>query len=274
MKILFENFHLHINDSHFQPGKPTILFIHGFTGSSKDWDQIISKIDKDFSCFAIDLIGHGKSSSPKDINHYEIDSMTEQIKSILGKLKLGKVIIAGYSMGGRVSLNFAARFPQSVSGLILESTTAGIKNDQERLTRYENDKILSEKILNNGIEEFVQHWINLPIFESQKSLSSEKQNKIRENKLQNNVRGLANSLIGFGAGKMIPLWEELGKFDFPVLLITGELDKKYCQLNHEMAKRLPKSELRIVKDAGHNIHLEKPAEFVILVSRFLRTIFS
>lgn len=274
MKIHFENFHLFIDTTNFNPDKPTILFLHGFTGSSSDWTEIIPQIDSKFSIVVIDLIGHGKSDSPDDVSFYEIDSIIHQLKSAIEKLELNKIILCGYSMGGRVALSFASQYPQLINGLILESSTAGIKSEDERLTRIKNDEQLGEKLTQNGIEEFVDYWLNLPIFESQKNLPKQKLQEIRTNKLRNNPTELANSLLGFSAGKMPPLWEQLNNFSFPVLLLSGEFDKKYCELNKEMNKLLPNSQHIIVPGAGHNIHLEKPSEFVIFVNRFLRTNFT
>ena len=274
MKISFGKFSLFVNTEYFNPDKTTLLFLHGFTGSSKNWNEILPQIDDSFSSVAIDLIGHGQSSSPKEISFYQIDSIIQQIKKILEELKIVKVIPVGYSMGGRVALSFANKYPQLINGLILESSTAGIKNEKERLTRIRNDEQLAEKIIQFGIEDFIDYWLNLPIFESQKKLPEQKLDEVRTSKLKNNPTGLANSLFGFSTGKMPPLWERLNNFFFPVLLLSGQLDQKYCELNKEINKVLPNSQHIIVDGAGHNIHLEKPYEFVIFVNRFLKTHYS
>lgn len=273
MIISFDNFSLFLNTDYFFPGKPTIVFIHGFTGSSSDWLEILPKIDNHFSTIAIDLIGHGKSSSPHNSELYEINSLNKQIKKIIEVFQLDKVIVVGYSMGGRVALNFANEYPNFVKGLILESTSAGILDAKERNERYQSDLLLSEKIIDEDVEKFVDYWINLPLFSSQRSLPKEKLNDIRLAKLNNNPTGLSNSLIGCSTGKMQPLYNRLQFFNFPVLLISGEKDTKYCEINSEMNNLFPLSEHVIVKGAGHNIHLELPSEFVILVNRFLRANF-
>ena len=74
IKLNFENF------SDFDSKKKTILFLHGFTGSANDWKDIAKVLDKRFNKIAVDLIGHGKTSSPNDINFYMIDSIIDQIE--------------------------------------------------------------------------------------------------------------------------------------------------------------------------------------------------
>lgn len=51
----------------------TVLLIHGFTGSLEDWRDIYPNLDERFNYVGIDLIGHGKSDSPTDIEKYKPD---------------------------------------------------------------------------------------------------------------------------------------------------------------------------------------------------------
>jgi 2-succinyl-6-hydroxy-2,4-cyclohexadiene-1-carboxylate synthase len=53
------------------------------------------------------------------------------------------------------------------------------------------------------------------------------------------------------------------------LLITGELDKKFTQINSELVKLLSSVQHVVVKNAGHNVHFEKPGEYVKAVNEFL-----
>lgn len=273
MKIPFKNYHLFVDTKYNDASKPTIIFIHGFTGSSLDWQEIIPQIDESFSRLSIDLIGHGQSSSPEEIIEYEQSTLVNHIKEILDQLNISKAILCGYSMGGRIGLSFAEVYGDRTLGLILESTSPGIQDADQRSERLKSDKILAENILKNGIEWFVDYWMNFPIFNSQKYLSSSQLNRIKVSKLKNNPTGIANSLIGFSQGNMRSCWESLTTFTFPIQLIIGESDKKYCLINEQMHQQLQNSAYSIIQNAGHNIHLEKPSDFVILVNRFLRTNF-
>ena len=112
MIIQYENIKLNFEHlSEFEPSKKTILFLHGFTGSTNDWKDVVQKIDKRFNKTALDLIGHGKSSSPSLVNYYMADSLVIHIEQVINHLRLKEVILCGYSMGGRVALNFAVAKP-------------------------------------------------------------------------------------------------------------------------------------------------------------------
>jgi len=248
--------------------KIPIIFLHGFTGSASDWEFAMQNIDDNYFPIAIDLPGHGETEASDNINDYTIDSINNIISTIIEKLKISKVILFGYSMGGRAALSFAVQYPSMIKALILESSTAGIENADEREERLMNDIGLAEKIENIGVEQFIKYWMGLPLFKSLKSIPQEEYQKIVKNKLNNDKKGLANSLRGFSTGKMVSLWNKLDDLNFPILLITGSLDKKFELIASKIKNLFQQSEHKVVADSGHNVHLEKPKEFIKLVNNF------
>lgn len=271
MIIQYENIKLHFeNFSDFDRSKKTIILLHGFTGSANDWKDTANKLDKRYNKIAVDLIGHGKSSSPTDLKFYTIESISDQIKEIILHTGLKEVILCGYSMGGRVALHFAVNKINLLKGLILESSSAGIKNKNEREKRKNSDEELASYINNNTIEDFITRWLDQEIFGTIRRFSNEKVKMIKEEKMKNSRTGLANSLRGFGTGIMPYLGSELIKLKFPVLLISGGLDGKFTQINQNLRKQFPSAKHKIISTAGHNTHLEEPKKFVEAVNQFLK----
>jgi 2-succinyl-6-hydroxy-2,4-cyclohexadiene-1-carboxylate synthase len=249
--------------------KPFLVFLHGFTGSSQDWIPVIPKINNNFPAAAIDLIGHGRSSSPSELTNYSEKAVVAHIYEAVKKITEKEIILIGYSMGGRAALSFAVKYGELIKGLILESSAAGIDDKILRSERIKKDEELADFILSNSIENFVDYWMNLEIFSTQKFLSNEKLKKIKENKSKNNKIGLANSLRGFGTGRMSPLFKRLKDIGAETLLITGESDQKFNQLNSVMLKLFEKAEHKIIKNSGHNVHLGEPEVFAETVNSFL-----
>jgi len=248
-----------------------ILFLHGFGGSTKDWEEIFSLFSSEFQLIAIDLPGFGKSNKPRSDKFYQTDFLVQLIDEILRELKLAEVILAGYSMGGRLALQFACKHPGKVKALILESSSPGIKTKSERQLRIKSDAELISFINKNSLKDIFTFWQNQPLFASQKNLPVKKQNSILLNKINANSKiGLTNSLKNFGQGEMENLWNKLSAIKIPTLLLTGALDTKYAAIQHEMDKLLLNSSHKIIGDAGHNLHLEKPEVFVNLVREFLQ----
>lgn len=255
--------------SEFENSKKSVLFLHGFTGSANDWNDVAEKLDKRFNKIAVDLIGHGKTSSPPEIEFYMIDSIVEQLEKAFLHIGMEDVILCGYSMGGRVALNFAVKKPDLIRGMILESASAGIKNNKEKEERKKQDAELASFIENNTIENFIDRWLDQEIFGTMKRFSNEKIKRIKEEKRKNLRTGLANSLRGFGAGVMPYIGSELKNLKFPVLLITGGLDEKFTQINQSLRKLFPSAKHKTIQTAGHNTHLEEPKKFIEAVNGFL-----
>ena len=270
MIIQYENIKLNFEHlSEFESSKKTILFLHGFTGSSDDWRDIVQKLDKRFNKIALDLIGHGKSSSPSSVNYYMADSLVIHIEQVINHFRLKEIILCGYSMGGRVALNFVVSKPGLVKGLILESASPGIKNHNEREERKKSDEELATYIENKSVEDFAAMWLDQELFGTLRRYSNERLRHIKEEKAKNSKIGLANSLRGFGTGVMPYIGAELIKLKIPVILITGGLDEKFTQINQSLKKLSPTAKHKIIPTAGHNTHLEEPKKFVEAVNGFL-----
>jgi 2-succinyl-6-hydroxy-2,4-cyclohexadiene-1-carboxylate synthase len=249
---------------------PVLVLLHGFTGSSRTWSGLRSRVGEDLTLVAIDAMGHGKSAVPNDPNRYTMANGIADIVDILDKLNIGHCFLLGYSMGGRMALHMALNAPHRIQGLILESATAGIRNEEERQARLRADEKWATLLEKEGITAFVNHWEQLPLFTSQKvNLSPEGWQGQRERRLGNSTKGLAASLRGAGTAAQDNLWGRLHTLAMPTLLIAGELDQKFSGLAREMQPLIPRSELTIVPGVGHATHLEAPDTFVTLVKEFV-----
>lgn len=252
--------------------KTPILFLHGFTGSCEDWSFFSTSLSSKYFPIAIDLPGHGKTTVPNNAENFSTKAYTDTINIVLNYFKISKVILVGYSMGGRVALSFASKNKEKVLGLILESSTAGIEEKRERAIRIKTDNELANKLLMGGIDSFVNYWLDLPFFRSLKSLDNNTYSEIILKKKLNSTQELANSLLEFSTGKMPSLWNHLCSLTIPTLLIVGSLDRKYVRINKEMNQLFPNSKLQIIDDCGHNTHIENRKEFIILVNTFLKNL--
>lgn len=146
----------------------TIVFLHGFTGSTNTWKKIISQLPSNIRCIAVDLIGHGKTAAPTTVECYSMAFQVELLHELFHQLQLDTFTLVGYSMGGRVALSYAVCYPSGIEHLLLESSSPGLLDEQQRTIRKQADDTLAEKILANGIESFVNKWENIPLFASQK----------------------------------------------------------------------------------------------------------
>lgn len=251
-------------------GQP-LLLLHGFTGSSRTWQPIVSPLlaTGAWQLVAPDLLGHGSTDAPSDPARYAATEQAADVLALLDALGLDRAVVLGYSMGGRLALHLATTTPQRCRALVLESTSPGLADPTERATRQATDERLALAIEERGLAWFVAYWEQQPLFASQQRLPHAIRERHRAERLAQRPHGLANSLRGFGAGVMPSLWDALPRLDLPVLVITGALDERYLTIGRAMVRRLPHAALAVVPAAGHTVHLEQPAAFTAILLDFL-----
>lgn len=242
---------------------PPVVLLHGFTGSTTTWNTFIARWKEQFRLLVVDLPGHGKTviHSPRTM-----EDCCSDIQKLLHHLQLPKVHIVGYSMGGRTALSFAMLFPEQVASLILESASPGLASSDEQQKRKANDEKLAQRIEQEGIKNFVDFWEDIPLFETQKCLPDSVAKSLRNERLGQTEEGLVHSLRFMGTGSQPSWWDRLSLLMKPVLLLAGAQDEKFIRINAEMHKFLPTSELKVVDNTGHAIHVEEPEIFGKIVT--------
>lgn len=246
-------------------GSPVLL--HGFAGCGDSWGAPIVDGLAGMGRVPVraDLPGHGRWARSPGGPPPDLGGALETIRSA-GSWPTD---VIGYSMGGRLALHFAAAFPDRVRTLVLESASPGLATHDEREARVLADDALARRIEERGVEDFVDHWAGLPIFESRGRLHPGVLSRLRELQLQNSPESLAAALRGMGTGVLPPLWDTLAGLDLPVLLLVGALDTKFVGIAEDMRSRLPRAHMVVVPEAGHTVHLERPGAWLRAVSGFL-----
>lgn len=239
-----------------------MVCLHGFSESGTTWDGI--HVDG-YRMIRIDLIGHGTSSRPTEVGAYTISQMLLDIHRIVYALAGESYALLGYSMGARIALLYALEYPLEVTKLILESGSVGIEGTVERSERREADVALGKRIREQTIEWFAETWAKLDIFKSQYTLPNAVQNRIQHRRLQNSPHALAFTLEGSGQGVMPYVGHRLQELTMPVCYISGELDTKYTGIG----RRYFEGVHHVVLGAGHNVHVEKPCQYMCIVKEFL-----
>ncbi|MFZ7944997.1 2-succinyl-6-hydroxy-2,4-cyclohexadiene-1-carboxylate synthase [Neobacillus sp. 19] len=267
MDVFIDGIRYHVKVS--GNGSPPLVLLHGFTGDAETWTPFIADWSRHSMVIAPDIIGHGKSESPENLSHYQIESAAGDLHDMLDELGVSEVDLLGYSMGGRLALTFALLFPNRVRKLMLESASPGLATEAERELRRMKDAELAKFIRDQGIKPFVEYWEGIPLFSTMKRLPAKMNESIRMQRLRNSSIGLANSLLGMGTGSQPSWWNRLDQLACEVLLITGREDKKFCGIAESILQSLKKGTWVVVENSGHAIHVEEPEKFGTIVSDFL-----
>ena len=101
-------------------GVPVIM-VHGLAASLHDWDTLLPELaTHGYAGHALDLLGHGESVKPQELDHYTSDSVFAHMLGWIESLKLNEpAILIGHSLGGYLSLQYALKYPARVRALVL-----------------------------------------------------------------------------------------------------------------------------------------------------------
>ncbi len=224
----------------------TIVFLHGFTGSSRDFLEIPDSLLSQYRCLIPDLPGHGQTRLIEDEISFTAASQVDLLEQWLGSLGQSKFHLFGYSMGGRLALQFAVKNSHQLHSLILVSTTAGINEEAARLARAKADGQLAQKILDLTPRDFLTTWLSQPLFQGIADRGEDFIAKEVVRRLPLQPSGLACSLKFFGSGAMPSVWHQLINIKTPTLVIAGSRDQKYLVLASELVALIPNSKLKIL----------------------------
>ena len=136
-----DNFFLDIHDSGFGS---TIVFTHGWTDNRNAWDGVITNLDDQARCIAWSIRGHGESFAPPP-GQYTRDHTLSDLKAVTD-MSEKKVILAGHSLGGYLSLAHCLLYPEDVEALILVGAGPGFRK-KESINQWNSSVIESAKKL-------------------------------------------------------------------------------------------------------------------------------
>lgn len=245
----------------FGEGKP-LLILHGFLGSLDNWQSIAKELAANYQVFILDVRNHGKSFH--DYKH-DYGSMVDDIRYFIDHLGLSEVSLIGHSMGGKIAMSFALKYPLLVSNLIVVDIAPKIYspghgdilhalskvNPKELKSRQEAVDIISTYIHDPSVVQF----------------------------LLKNLDRLGDGTFGWKMNLpvLIDQYREMldfpskGLFDGPTLFLKGAKSDYILPSDEENLFTLfPKAKILSIKDAGHWVHAENSVDFITETSIFLK----
>ncbi len=264
MKIKVNKISYHVEMHQQDESKPNLILLHGFMGSGAIFDNLIDKLRSFCNPITVDLLGHGKTSSASSPKRFQAKKQVDDLALIIQKVAKNSPYLYGYSMGGRLALQFALAKPSRLKGLILESANPGLNSREELLQRKKLDKKRTSAIENN-FSTFLEEWKNLPLFKTG-TTDEDRLKHYYVIQRKQNPKQMAYSIRGFGTGAMPAV--QFDEIEIPALLLAGEKDEKYVDIATEIHQQNSKSVLKIIPKAGHRVHVDNPAALVNYIKDF------
>ena len=238
---------------------PGILFLHGFLGSGRDWLPIAESLADRFHCLMADLPGHGENPKLVQQDPVAFHEAALELLYLVDSVHSGPLHLVGYSMGGRMALFMALRFPDWFTTVTVVSGSPGLRTEEERIQRRLNDEKLALE-LESDPEGFLERWYRLPLFETLAAHPSFPE--ILSARRSGDPKALASSLRALGTGNQPSMWQELSGNRLPIMFCAGEKDAKFVEIARQMVNLCPGSSLELFPGCGHTLHVENRALFL------------
>jgi len=234
-------------------GSIPLLFIHSFGGDTHQWDIQLQYFRKERRAIAMDLRGHGQSEAPA-ANQYGIDEQAGDIAAVVDSLGLSKFVLVGHSMGGSAAIDYAAKHPDKVAGLVLTGTPGKIPPAQYK-------PILSSLEADSSYQKVMDAYMKKLLTNAKPAVATEVTNGFKKIPKDVTVTIIRNNF------EFDPV-PALKQYKGPALIISGDADKQPGSL-HQFFPAIPQVE---ISGTSHWIQLDKPDEFNKALEDFLKKI--
>lgn len=250
-----------------------LLLLHGFGNEAHLWDDLAPLLAPHYRVLAVDLRGHGDSDRDAE-RRYDVDSMVEDVEALTEALSIDRLVLIGFSLGGRVSTLFAGRHPERMAGLVL--VDIGPEVDPRGTTRIRGEVEDNRAPTFKSVEEYASALrLNYPAG-SRKALLrmaryglKQREDGLYELKIDPALRGEGGPLeseteaAARETATEEAMWEALKRVPCPTLVVRGAASDI---LNPETADKmvdevLTQGSLVVIPQAAHSVATDNPEAF-------------
>lgn len=234
---------------------PSILFLHGLFGSADNLKKLAQAFT-DYPLFLIDLRNHGLSPW-RDAMDYRV--MSQDVQHFIARHCQQAPMIVGHSMGGKVAMQLAKSSPELIERLIVLDIAPAIYPLSWHQKVFE---ILSAlKSETNKIKVRAQLEAHFPVETAHFLMKSYKTD-----------HWLFNLKAILAHHQAICDWEDEGAIYVPALFLKGDRSPYINEENESLIlSQFPLSQIEQIANAGHNVHLEQPAQVSCAIKNWLET---
>jgi pimeloyl-ACP methyl ester carboxylesterase len=242
-----------------------VTFVHGAGGSSSIWFRQVRAFKSEFNILLIDLRGHGESQTPvKQINKqkYTFEVVTNDILEVLDYLKIEKSHFIGISLGTILIRDLAERHPEKVESMVMGGAILKLNVRSKFLIGFGNifksvvPYIFLYKLFAFVIMPKKNHKESRSLFVKEAKKLYQKEFR-RWYKLTTELTPLLRLF-------------RMKDIKIPTLYIMGEQDHLFLPSIKEVISKHLSARLHVVKNCGHVVNVEQPAEFNKEVLSFLK----
>ena len=242
-----------------------LLVLHGLFGNQGNWGLHSKALAERYRVIGIDLRNHGESPHAPELDY---QAMAEDVRALIEARGLGACTVLGHSMGGKVAMQLALSYPALVKRLIIvdiapiayESMGAGHHRVIEGMMTLDLTTALKRTDAEAHLAQHIEDEATLKFIMT--NLTRAEGGGLR---WKLNVAAIKDQ---YDRLREKPQGKE--PFDKPVLFVKGS-ESGYIGSEHEpeILELFPQASVKIVMEAGHWVHADKPQAFQKIVFDFL-----
>jgi pimeloyl-ACP methyl ester carboxylesterase len=256
---------------------PVILLIHGITGDSRQWNDVIPQLADRYTVLAPDLLGHGQSAKPR--GDYSLGAYAASLRDLLIVLGHRRATVVGHSLGGGIAMQFSYEYPVFCERLVLVDS-GGLGPEVHLLLRAAT--LPGSELVLPLIAHSRLHAVGAAIGQALGRVGLELGHDLAEI-----TRGYASLSDGEARRAFLHTLRAVIDLDgqrvsatdrlylaqeLATLIIWGRRDPLIPVEHADVAHRgIPGSRLEIFDDTGHFPHIEEPVRFARLLVDFMES---
>jgi len=246
----------------------TLLLLHGNGGNIHHFDEITEALSQHFKVISLDYLGHGLTGADPALD-YSNQNMLAFLEDFFDTLNLGKVHIAGNSMGGYWAMLYAQEHPENIEKIVLLDAYGGICPDTDYSAHFMPENLpFAETITSYLFPRFVVR-------------SEFEKNVYSAASATDVLVDLHYDMFSITGNRMYRKYFfqyehprdsiDGGKLTQPILMLWGEKDAVHnlCEANN-LVSRLDPERFTVLKEVGHLPMLESPRMVEKSMLDFLR----
>ncbi|MDQ1081988.1 alpha/beta fold hydrolase [Pseudoroseomonas cervicalis] len=256
--------------------RPVAFVLHGGPGGDHSgFKPGFSPLAERMQLVYIDHRGQGRSAKG-DPATYTLDENVEDLEALRQHLGLGRIVSIGTSYGGMVAMAHAARYPDSVSHLVLVVTAAHAGfNARARAIVAERgtpEQIrVADQLWNGELTSLdaVRHYYEVmgPLYSVTHNPEAGRDARLRT---LHEPAALMQAFRSGGFLRSFDLRPELPRITAKTLILAGRHDWICApEFSEEIHRLIPGSDLRIFERSSHSIRADEPQAMFDAIKGFL-----
>ena len=229
-----------------------LLVLHGLFGNQGNWGLHSKALAERYRVIGIDLRNHGESPHAPELDY---QAMAEDVRALIEARELGACTVLGHSMGGKVAMQLALSYPALIKRLIVVDIAP---------VAYES--------MGAGHHRVIEGMMTLDLTTALKRTDAEAHlaQHIEDEATLKFIMTNLTRAEGGGLRWKLNVAAIKDQYDKPVLFVKGN-ESGYIGAEHEpeILELFPQASVKIVMEAGHWVHADKPQAFQKIVFDFL-----